>query len=118
MTIPIGLLVVDILVVNNLRDIENDRSVGKRTLAVRLGVHGTRLEYSILLAVTYLLMPALGWFRVLPWGGLLTWLSLPLAIKLVRTVWTVQGRPLNAALAGSGRLAFLFSCLFFLGMLI
>jgi len=115
--VPIGLLVVNILVVNNLRDIENDRSVGKRTFAVRLGVRGTRLQYTSLLVITYLLVPVLILSGVLPWGALLTWLSLPLAWQMLRMVWTVQGRPLNAALAGSGRLAFVFSCLFFLGML-
>lgn len=114
---PIGLLVVNILVVNNLRDIENDRSAGKHTLAVRLGVGGTRRQYTILLAVTYLLMPAMILSNILTWGAMLTWLSLPLAGKLLRMVWTVQGRPLNAALAGSGQLAFIFSLLFFVGMM-
>jgi 1,4-dihydroxy-2-naphthoate octaprenyltransferase len=115
--VPIGLLVVNILVVNNLRDIENDRSAGKHTLAVRLGVRGTRWQYTILLVITYLLMPVLSLSGVLPWGAMLTWLSLPLAWQLLRRVWTMQGRPLNAALAGSGRLAFVFSLLFFIGML-
>ncbi len=35
--VPMGLLVVNILVVNNLRDIETDRTAGKKTLSVRLG---------------------------------------------------------------------------------
>jgi 1,4-dihydroxy-2-naphthoate octaprenyltransferase len=115
--VPIGLLVVNILVVNNLRDIENDRAVGKQTLAVRLGVRGTRWQYTLLLALTYLLVPILILGGILPWGALLTWLSIPLAVSLVRKVWTIQGRPLNSALAGSGQLAFVFSLLFFLGML-
>lgn len=117
MSLPIGLLVVNILVVNNLRDIENDRAVDKQTLAVRLGVRGTRLQYTILLAITYLLMPILILNGVLSWGALLSWLSIPLGIKLARTVWTIQGRPLNTALAGTGQLAFVFSLLFFMGML-
>jgi 1,4-dihydroxy-2-naphthoate octaprenyltransferase len=117
MSVPIGLLVVNILVVNNLRDIDNDRLANKHTLAVRLGVRGTRIQYSLLLILTYLLMPLLVLSGVLPWTALLSWLSLPWAVRLVRVVWTVQGRPLNAALAGSGQLAFLFSVFFFLGML-
>jgi 1,4-dihydroxy-2-naphthoate octaprenyltransferase len=115
--VPIGLLVVNILVVNNLRDIESDRSAGKHTLAVRMGVHGTRLQYTILLAITYLLMPVLTLSGVLPWGAMLTWLSLPLAGRMLRMVWTAQGRPLNTALAGNGQLAFIFSLLFFVGMM-
>ena len=40
-----GLMITNILVVNNLRDIETDREANKVTLAVRIGVDGTRLEY-------------------------------------------------------------------------
>src|ERR671929_1321904 len=43
--VPIGLLIVAILVVNNLRDIDGDAAVGKRTLAVLLGDRATRLFY-------------------------------------------------------------------------
>ena len=42
---PIGLLIVAILVVNNLRDIDGDAAVGKRTLAVLLGDRATRLLF-------------------------------------------------------------------------
>ena len=45
-SIPVGCLVTAILVVNNLRDIDSDRQVGKKTLAVVLGRRGTRLEYA------------------------------------------------------------------------
>ena len=40
-----GLLAVALLVVNNLRDLDNDSRVGKRTLAVRLGDRATRRLY-------------------------------------------------------------------------
>ncbi len=41
--LPVGLLAVSLLVVNNLRDIPGDTAAGKHTLAVRLGrpPHGT-----------------------------------------------------------------------------
>ena len=41
--VPVGFLITAILVVNNLRDIEGDAKTGKRTLAVRLGVKGSRM---------------------------------------------------------------------------
>ena len=44
--IPVGALTTAILVVNNLRDIPTDTAAGKRTLAVVLGVSGTRIEYA------------------------------------------------------------------------
>jgi 1,4-dihydroxy-2-naphthoate octaprenyltransferase len=46
--VPVGLLAVAILVVNNLRDIDTDRAAGKITLAVRLGSR-TRLLYELLI---------------------------------------------------------------------
>src|SRR3954452_23276732 len=47
--VPVGLLIVAILVVNNLRDIPGDEAVGKRTLAVVVGDRATRVSYIALL---------------------------------------------------------------------
>ncbi|NQU66134.1 MAG: 1,4-dihydroxy-2-naphthoate polyprenyltransferase, partial [SAR324 cluster bacterium] len=55
MSVPVGLLITAILVVNNFRDIETDRQTGKRTLAVRLGIRGSQVEYLLLLAFAYLI---------------------------------------------------------------
>lgn len=118
MSVPVGLIITAILVVNNLRDIENDRKGNKRTLAVRLGVQGTRIEYLLCLVGAYLVIPLAAWLGLVPWLALLTWLSLPLAIKTARTVFTQSGRPLNAALAGTGQLALLFSVLFGVGLIV
>ena len=46
--VPVGLLAVALLVVNNLRDIPGDTAAGKRTLAVRLGDARTRLLLSLI----------------------------------------------------------------------
>ena len=118
MSVPVGLIITAILVVNNLRDIENDRKGNKRTLAVRLGVRGTRIEYLLCLVGAYLIMPLTALLGIVPWLSLLTWLSLPLAVKSTRTVFTQAGRPLNAALAGTGQLALVFSLLFLVGMIV
>lgn len=118
MSVPVGLIVTAILVVNNLRDIENDRKGNKNTLAVRLGVCGTHVEYLLCLVGAYLVIPLAAWQGLIPWFALLTWLSLPLAVKTARTVFTQAGRPLNAALAGTGQLALVFSLLFLVGMVV
>ena len=62
-SIAVGCLVTAILVVNNLRDIDSDRSAGKRTLAVRIGRRASRWEYTALIAVAYA-MPIVIW----TWG--------------------------------------------------
>jgi 1,4-dihydroxy-2-naphthoate octaprenyltransferase len=116
MSVPVGLIITAILVVNNLRDLENDRQAGKHTLAVRFGERGTRIEYLSCVVGAYLIIPLAAWLGIVPWFVLLTWLSLPLAVKTARTVFTQKGRPLNAALAGTGQLALIFSLLFGMGV--
>lgn len=116
--VPPGLLITAILVVNNLRDIETDRRANKRTLAVRLGRRGTQIEYLLLLLVAYAL-PLWLWLGMgqSPWV-LLPWLSLPLAIPLLRAVFTSTGKALNAILAGTARLSLVFSLLLALSFLV
>jgi len=114
--IPIGALVTSILVVNNLRDLDTDRTAGKRTLAVRLGREATRAEYLLLLAIAYLTPPALVLAGGLsPWA-LLPLLTIPLAVRLVRQTRQEAGRALNATLAGTAQLELLFSILFAIGI--
>ena len=48
-----GLLATAILVLNNLRDIETDRAAGKRTLATRIGRHGTRALLLVLVCAAF-----------------------------------------------------------------
>jgi 1,4-dihydroxy-2-naphthoate octaprenyltransferase len=111
--IPTGCLVTTILVVNNLRDIDTDRQVGKTTLAVKLGRGGTRVQYTALVVIAFavpLLLGALGQLKA-P-GFVLPLLSLPLAIWLVRFISRTEGRPLNQALKRTGQLHLLFGLLF------
>jgi 1,4-dihydroxy-2-naphthoate octaprenyltransferase len=118
MSVPVGLIITAILVVNNLRDIENDRVAGKHTLAVRFGVRGTRIEYGLGMSGAYLILPILIMLNIVPLSSLLAWLSIPIAWKTIRAVFTQEGRPLNAALAGTGQTAFAYSVLFWVGMLL
>ena len=117
MTIPPGLIITAIIVVNNLRDIDNDRKGKKNTLAVILGERATKIEYLLCMAVAYLVLPLAAWLGIVSWLSLLAWLSLPIAIRAARLVLTEKGRPLNAALAGTGQTALAFSLLFWVGMI-
>lgn len=115
--IPVGSLATAILVVNNLRDIETDRVVGKRTLAVVLGRSGARAEWAVLVGSAYLLTWLPGFLLgVGPWV-LLPWLTVPRAIFLWRVVGRSESGPeLNAALAGTAQLGVMFSLLFAIGL--
>ena len=116
MSVPVGLLITAIIVVNNLRDIEQDRVAGKRTVSVRVGVRATRIEYSACVGVAYMVLAVAVAVRALPPLALLSLLSLPLAYKAWRIVWTQAGKPLNQALAVTGQLALAFGVLFAVGL--
>ena len=98
--VPVGLLIVAILVVNNLRDIDGDAAVGKRTLAVLLGDRATRITFVGLFAVAFAVIAAVGVVR--PWA-LLGLLAVPMAVPPARTVVSGgRGPTLIGALAGTG----------------
>nr|HMN63133.1 1,4-dihydroxy-2-naphthoate octaprenyltransferase [Anaerolinea sp.] len=118
LAIPVGLLVVNILVVNNLRDIETDRSTGKHTLAVRYGAEWTRDEYLAVLSLAYLSLALIALSGLLPVWVMASWASLPLAVGLVRSVWTDTGRALNRTLAATGRLELIFCLLTAIGLVV
>jgi len=84
--VGMGALATAILVVNNLRDIETDAWAGKRTLAVRIGRLGTKLEFGLLLTVGFV-VPVLGmvWFAWSLWTLSVFAASFPL-IQPIRAV--------------------------------
>ena len=114
-----GLLITAVLVVNNLRDISTDRVAGKRTLAVLLGPSGSCWEYRLLVSGAYGLSVA-GW--VAGWlsgWGLLTFLALPMAVRLFSVV-RAETAPaaLNRALAGTAAHALVFAAVMAVGVLL
>jgi 1,4-dihydroxy-2-naphthoate octaprenyltransferase len=115
-SIPVGALATTILVVNNLRDIETDARAGKNTLAVRLGERATRHYFVLLLALAYAVPPLLWWAGLAsPWV-MLSWLSLPLALKVAQQVRTQTGLPLNGCLVRTARLEVVYAVLFAAGL--
>lgn len=117
-SIPVALLAVAILVVNNLRDIPTDSIAGKRTLAVRLGDRATRKQYAacVLLAMAWpLALPVA--FPALGPGPLLALLALPLAVRSIGEVRVRTGSALNASLGATARLQLIHGLLLGAGIL-
>ena len=117
-SIPVGLLITAILVVNNLRDLETDRETGKRTLAVVLGRRGTITEFVLLLAGAYALLPVIWLAGSISSWGLLPVLSMPLAVSIIRSVSRLEGRELNRNLAKTALLSLIYSLLLSTGIVL
>jgi 1,4-dihydroxy-2-naphthoate octaprenyltransferase len=115
--IAIGALACAILVANNLRDLEGDRAVGKRTLATRLGDAGTRRFFLGLLGVA-----AVGVFGVAAtssWWALLGWFMIVTLIGPIREVARgVTGRALIPVLKQTGLAELACATGLFVGLLI
>lgn len=113
----VGALATAILVVNNVRDRDTDARVGKRTLVARFGRAFGETEYRALLALAYAVPVVLA---VRGAGGwvLLSWATMPLAWRLMRSLARLDGVPLNAVLAGTARLMVLYAVLLAAGLVL
>ncbi|HYV60870.1 MAG TPA: 1,4-dihydroxy-2-naphthoate polyprenyltransferase [Acidimicrobiia bacterium] len=112
--VAMGLLACAILLANNIRDIDGDRSVGKRTLPVHVGAPAARALYAGCVAGAFLAVVAVG---VLFPTALVALAALPLAVGPVRLVATRRDPPsLVAALVGTARLELVVAVLLSVGL--
>jgi 1,4-dihydroxy-2-naphthoate octaprenyltransferase len=111
-------LSTNILVVNNVRDREEDATTGKRTLAVRFGYAFARGEYVVLLGAAYT-VPVVVAVTTGDLPTLLPLVTLPYGALVARTVLTeTSGEALNPALESTGKLLAAFSTLFAVGLVV
>jgi 1,4-dihydroxy-2-naphthoate octaprenyltransferase len=111
-----GLLSVGILLVNNIRDVDQDRRAGKQTLVVRIGRRAAIGLYAAC-AMGALLLPVglYAWTGQHPWA-MLTGMLVPFVLPPVRTLRsTTDPAKLNPLLGATGRLLVLWAVLFAVG---
>jgi 1,4-dihydroxy-2-naphthoate octaprenyltransferase len=112
--VPVGLMAVALLVVNNLRDIPGDTVAGKRTLAVRLGPQRCRVLYGACVLGALALVAPLAFWR--PWA-LLGLAALPAAAVPVRSVMKgADGPALVPALGATGQAQLVLGVLLAIGL--
>jgi 1,4-dihydroxy-2-naphthoate octaprenyltransferase len=86
--VPVGFMVAAILHANNVRDMDADRAVNKRTLAVLLGRRAANAEYLLLVGGAYVMVALMVVFGVMPVTTLIAAITLPEALRLIRIVTT------------------------------
>jgi 1,4-dihydroxy-2-naphthoate octaprenyltransferase len=112
-----GLFSMNILGVNNYRDIETDKKAGKKTLAIIIGPYFSKLLYVTSNFISYLSL-LLIYFEVKSNWLLLPFLTLPYNIILCKNIYIKTGKDLNNVLAGTGKLLLIYGFLFSIGILI
>jgi 1,4-dihydroxy-2-naphthoate octaprenyltransferase len=83
-SIPSGILVHNLLLLNEFPDVEADKTVGRKTLPITMGKRGAAIVYSSLTILVYLWI--IGWViaGVMPVYALIALLTLPFAVKAIR----------------------------------
>ncbi len=108
-----GFLSAAILVVNNLRDVETDKTSGKLTLAVRFGKAFAQIEY-LSCMISASLMPLVLYGVMQDHGEILYASSIALlTIPCIHSLYTRSDGPsLNQTLVQTGKILLIYSLLF------
>ena len=118
-SVPIGLFAAGIMHINDVRDFASDVAHGKRTLSIAVGRVGASWLLIGMQGTAYLALLVAVIQGLLPWPVLITFATVPVAIRQSRLV--VRERDpmiLNGAWFLGIRLHLQFGVLFILGLLI
>lgn len=119
LSVACGLVVDTLLVVNNVRDIDNDRRTGKRTLIVAMGRRQGQVLYFFLGFAAVILGCFLPYYEH-HWA---TWLPIilyqPLHVVTFVEMWKIgQGEALNRILGKTARNIFIYGLAVSIGLLL
>lgn len=119
LAVPVGLITIAILHVNNTRDIETDLRAGIRTFSMLTGRRVAAYIYCFEVLFPYVWMLGLAALGVTSWWTLTAFLSLPLAIRNARTMMRYKTDGI-AAIArldeGTAQLQMAFSLTLIIGL--
>ena len=118
----IGFIAVAILCVNNIRDIESDKKVGKKTLAVRFGKKPVIVLYDLMLLFPYLCISILFFSKnemfFFDLSLCLILLSFPVAISLILDIHNKKNKELNIILIRTTLFMRIFFILLIIGIML
>jgi 1,4-dihydroxy-2-naphthoate octaprenyltransferase len=98
-TLPLGIMLFSMIIINEIPDYQEDRLAGKLTLVARYGKRQGLKLYVASWACTYLVIIGGVLLRVLPLTALLAFASLPLALRSIQTLRANYENPLKLAQA-------------------
>jgi 1,4-dihydroxy-2-naphthoate octaprenyltransferase len=118
-SLAVGALCVNILVVNNLRDVEQDEKSGKRTLGVLFGETALKLEYLLMVLLAFSIPPHFLFQLNYDAWILLPLATLPIIAIYIYKIWTESDKTrLNTMLERTAQYMVLFGLLFSIGILL
>jgi len=117
-SIPVGALITNILIVNNYRDIEEDREANKKTLAVILGKTFSRWQFIFLILISYLTSFAVYFNYDYKLWIFLPMLTIPISVILIKMLYTLKGHELNKTLELSAKFAGLYGLFLAIGLIL
>lgn len=118
-SLAVGALCTNILVVNNLRDVEQDKIAGKKTLGVLFGETMLKVEYTLMLLLAFAIPPHFYFQLDYEVWIFLPFLILPIALLHTKTIWTeTEKRNLNQQLEKTAKFMTLFGLLFSIGIIL
>lgn len=118
-SLPIGLLIGAILLGNNIRDMDQDKLGGRRTIAILVGRQRGRMLFASIFAISYGLVLLLIATSQLTVWGLLVLLTIPSSVYVIRLYYRFsEPKQLHAAVKGTAQILFHFGSLMFIGMLV
>ena len=109
LSMPVGTLSCAILAINNLRDLPQDKLVGKRTMAVRIGEKNTRVFFMLLLVTAQLTALAAASISA---RALITFICAPITYRVAKQVLNgAVGSDLIEVLSKTAKLQLLMAIL-------
>lgn len=116
-SLPIGVLSVAILLVNNLRDFEEDKKSAKKTIVVRFGKRFSEKLYGNCLMLPFVIVLIGQYFKYFPPMTSLVLLVFFIDRTLTRDLFKARGQEYNPLLARTAKFLVVFSFLFSIGYL-
>ena len=113
-----GVLTVNILVVNNVRDIETDRAAGRKNLPVILGRRAAEWQYGLMLVIAYAIPFILICKHLSSYWSLLPLITLPHGIRIWHNLRSgLSGKALNPMLGATAQVLLRYCVLLAIGLL-